>query len=343
MRKHFLLLLCCTLLLFVVNPVRAEEPVITTPEQRVVVAYVTSWSTVIPDPFCMTHINYAFGHVNKRFKGIRIDNKKRLKKIAALKKENSELKVLISLGGWGSGGFSEMAANEKWRRSFAKSCRKVIKRYRLDGVDIDWEYPTSAAAKISASPDDTKNFTLLMKDIREAIGDEKLLTLATVANARYIDFKDILPYIDFVNIMAYDMGVAPKHHSALYRSENAGDVTGDEAVTAHLEAGVPASKLVMGMPFYGRGGGKGFPRFRNFNKVGYSDEYTECWDEVAQVPYLINKDGLLVYGFENVRSFLVKCQYIKERNLLGAMYWEYAGDTEAGDLRTTLYENLIKK
>ncbi|EKC62552.1 protein containing Glycoside hydrolase, family 18, catalytic domain protein, partial [human gut metagenome] len=78
-----------------------------------------------------------------------------------------------------------------------------------DGIDIDWEYPTSNAAGISSSPDDTKNFTLLMRDIRKAIGPKKLLTLATVASGEYIDFQAILPYIDFVNIMSYDMGNAP--------------------------------------------------------------------------------------------------------------------------------------
>ena len=72
-----------------------------------------------------------------------------------------------------------------------------------------------------------------------------------MASGEYIDFQAILPYIDFVNIMSYDMGNAPKHHSALYSSDNSGRMTGDKAVKAHLAAGVPADKLVMGMPFYG--------------------------------------------------------------------------------------------
>ena len=124
-----------------------------------------------------------------------------------------------------------------------------MKEIDLYGIDIDWEYPTSSKANISATPDDTENFTLLMKDIRAAIGDRKELTLATVASAKYIDFKAILPFINFVNIMAYDMASAPKHHSALYRSANSGGITSDEAVTAHLKAGVPPSMLVVGMPF----------------------------------------------------------------------------------------------
>ena len=297
----------------------------------------------MPDPQYMTHINYAFGHVNESFNGVKIDNEERLRQIVDLRKQKPELKVLLSIGGWGSGRFSEMAANDEYRRAFAADCDRVVKEFALDGIDIDWEYPTSSMANISSSPDDTENFTLLMQDIRAAIGNEKELTLATVASARYIDFKAILPSVDFVNIMAYDMASAPKHHSALYPSGHSGDITSDGAVTAHLKAGVPPSKLVMGMPFYGRGG-DGYPSFQDYNKVGNTDtQYTEKWDEVAQVPYLADKNDTLVFGFENPRSLAIKCQYILDKDLLGGMYWDYSGDNEQGDLRRTVAENLLGK
>ena len=320
-----------------------EEVVAASRESKVVVAYVTSWSEVMPDPQYMTHINYAFGHVNESFNGVKIDNEERLRQIVDLRKQKPELKVLLSIGGWGSGRFSEMAANDEYRRAFAADCDRVVKEFALDGIDIDWEYPTSSMANISSSPDDTENFTLLMQDIRAAIGNEKELTLATVASARYIDFKAILPSVDFVNIMAYDMASAPKHHSALYPSGHSGDITSDGAVTAHLKAGVPPSKLVMGMPFYGRGG-DGYPSFQDYNKVGNTDtQYTEKWDEVAQVPYLADKNDTLVFGFENPRSLAIKCQHILDKDLLGGMYWDYSGDNEQGDLRRTVAENLLGK
>ena len=320
-----------------------EEVVAASRDSKVVVAYVTSWSEVMPDPQYMTHINYAFGHVNESFNGVKIDNEERLRQIVDLRKQKPELKVLLSISGWGSGRFSEMAANDEYRRAFAADCDRVVKEFALDGIDIDWEYPTSSMANISSSPDDTENFTLLMQDIRAAIGNEKELTLATVASARYIDFKAILPSVDFVNIMAYDMASAPKHHSALYPSGHSGDITSDGAVTAHLKAGVPPSKLVMGMPFYGRGG-DGYPSFQDYNKVGNTDtQYTEKWDEVAQVPYLADKNDTLVFGFENPRSLAIKCQYILDKDLLGGMYWDYSGDNEQGDLRRTVAENLLGK
>ena len=109
--KHFfafLVSLVCTLVAFAG---KGPEPV--------VVAYVTSWTRTMPDPTVMTHINYAFGHVNEQFNGVRIDNEKRLRDIVSLKKKNSNLRIMLSIGGWGSGRFSEMAADEANRKAFA--------------------------------------------------------------------------------------------------------------------------------------------------------------------------------------------------------------------------------
>lgn len=312
-------------------------------ESKVVVAYVTSWSDVMPDPSCMTHINYAFGHVGTDFRSVTIDNPKRLKSIVSLKGKNPQLRVLLSVGGWGSGRFSEMAANEEIRKAFADDCRRMVDTYSLDGIDIDWEYPTSNAAGISASPDDTRNFSLLMSDIRQAIGKEKLLTLATVASAEYIDFPVILPYVDFVNVMSYDMEVAPKHHAALFDSKNSGGMTADRAIKAHLKAGVPADKLVMGMPFYGRGK-KYVGDFLDYKNIDSAKgNSVEKWDNVAKVPYLADADGNLICGYDNPRSIALKCQYILDNGLLGGMYWDYAGDNAKGSLRLTVKEQLLDK
>ena len=156
--------------------------------EMVVVAYVTSWTNEVPDATTMTHINYAFGHVSDTFDGLRIDNPDRLRMIVGLKRQNPSLKVMLSIGGWGSGRFSEMAASEKNRSSFVADCVRAVRDFGLDGIDIDWEYPTQSSAGISSSPDDTENFTLLMRDLRRQLGKKKLLTAATVCDAKYIDF-----------------------------------------------------------------------------------------------------------------------------------------------------------
>jgi chitinase len=305
-------------------------------------AYVTSWTNEVPDPLTMTHLNYAFGHVNETFNGLRIDNPERLRMMVGLKAKNPELKVVLSVGGWGSGRFSEMAADANNRMLFAKDCKRAVEEFGLDGIDIDWEYPTQSSANISSSPEDTQNFTLLMRDLRKALGKQKLLTAATVCNAKYIDFKACLQYMDFVNVMAYDMGGEQKHHASLFPSKNAGYCTSSQAVEAHLKAGVPREKLVMGIPFYGKGR-RNDEGLREYNRSGRLPKgYERKWDSEGRFPYITNAEGLFVWGYENTRSLAEKCQYILDNNLRGGMYWDYASDNPQGDERTTLYLSLPK-
>lgn len=312
------------------------------PQEKIIVAYVTSWTHEVPDPWVMTHINYAFGHVNDTFNGVRIDNPERLRMIVGLKKQNPNLKVMLSVGGWGSGRFSEMAATAENRTSFARDCKRIAEEFGLDGIDIDWEYPTQGGAGISSSPDDTKNFTLLLQTLRKTLGRKLLLTAATVSSAQFIDFSSCVQYMDFVNVMAYDMADPSHHHAALYPSSVSGYCTSSQAVENHLKAGVPKEKLVMGVPFYGKGKrDEGEPRqFVGTGKL--PKKYEERWDEQGQVPYRVNDKGEFVWGYENTRSLAAKCQFILDNNLRGGMYWDYASDNPQGDERRTLYLSLIK-
>ena len=311
-------------------------------DNTVIVAYVTSWTNEVPDPSTMTHINYAFGHVNDTFDGVRIDNPDRLRMIVGLKAQNPALRVMLSVGGWGSGRFSEMAATKENRMAFARDCKRVVEEFGLDGIDIDWEYPTQSSAKISSSPQDTENFTLLMRDLRKVLGKQRLVTAATVCNANYIDFRSCIQYMDLVNVMAYDMGNAPKHHAALFPSPHAGYCTSSQAVEAHLKAGVPREKLVMGVPFYGKGK-RDDEGLREYRRTGRLPEgYAHHWDDEGRFPYITNAQGEFVWGYENARSLAEKCQYILDNHLRGGMYWDYASDTPQGDERRTLYLSLLQ-
>ena len=311
-------------------------------DNTVIVAYVTSWTNEVPDPSTMTHINYAFGHVNDTFDGVRIDNPDRLRMIVGLKAQNPALRVMLSVGGWGSGRFSEMAATKEHRMAFARDCKRVVEEFGLDGIDIDWEYPTQSSAKISSSPQDTENFTLLMRDLRKVLGKQRLVTAATVCNANYIDFRSCIQYMDLVNVMAYDMGNAPKHHAALFPSPHAGYCTSSQAVEAHLKAGVPREKLVMGVPFYGKGkrDDEGLREYRRSGRL--PEGYAHHWDDEGRFPYITNAQGEFVWGYENARSLAEKCQYILDNHLRGGMYWDYASDTPQGDERRTLYLSLLQ-
>lgn len=313
------------------------------PKQKIVVAYVCSWTDLrLPDPSLMTHINYAFGHVNKTFDGCDVQNPEFLMRVVGLKRQKPSLKIQLSVGGWTSGNFSEMAADAKCRMAFARDCGRIVKEYGLDGIDIDWEYPTSSEAGISSSPDDTRNFTLLMRDLRKVLGKDKLLTCATIADGKYVDFPACVKYMDFVNIMAYDVADPPRHHTTLFRSPLSGRITVSEAVEAHIRNGVPKEKLCLGMPLYGRGD-HGNAILDKYMKTGYTAGlYQEHWDAVGQVPYLTDWSGQLVWGAENPRSIAAKCQYIIDRGLLGGMYWETTEDNAQLDLMRTIHLSLMR-
>ena len=342
MKKNLIKIYTISLLVWVVvNACTWRENVKSEPAaEPVVLAYVTAWSSIMPDPAYVTHINYAFGHVNDRFDGVRIDNEERLRSIVELKKQKPSLRVMLSIGGWGSGGFSEMAADETTRKAFAADCHRVVQTFGLDGIDMDWEYPTSSQSGISSSPHDMDNFTLLMRDIREAIGSEKLLTFASAANAHYVDFKAVDPYVDFVNIMTYDMANPPFHHAALHRSPLVKQLSADEAVEAHIRAGIPAERLTLGIPFYGRGIGE-IPNFIDYREIIELTDYQTQWDEEAMVPYLTDADGQFVCTFETARSIALKCLFLKEKGMLGAMYWDYNGDDAEGTLRKAVYHGVM--
>ncbi|MCR5130461.1 MAG: glycoside hydrolase family 18 protein [Prevotella sp.] len=312
-------------------------------QQPIVVAYIASWgSQRMPDPTLMTHINYAFGKVTDTFDGMTIQNTDFLRKVMKLKEQNPKLKIILSIGGWTAGNFSEMAANPDFRMGFARDCKKAVDEYGLDGIDIDWEYPTSNEAGISCSPDDTDNFTLLMRDLRQVLGKKTLLTIATIADAKFIDFKACMKYLDFVNIMAYDVANPPYHHTTLYRSSLSGRITVDEAVKAHIKAGVPRNRLTLGMPLYGRGAGSN-KVLGSFVKTGETGgKYQRKWDDVGKVPYLAGDDGKLVLAYDSPVSLAYKCEYIKEMGLLGGMYWECTEDNDMLEGMRAIWLYLMK-
>ena len=111
----------------------------------------------------------------------------------------------------------------------------------------------------------------------------------------------------------------------------------DEAVIAHIDAGIPPQKLTLGIPF----GGKGLRGVR-FSNVGAQTDYTKEWDDQAKAAYLADVEGNFVHTYEEPRAITYKCEYLHEKGLLGAMYWEYSQDDEAGTLRKAVYDGVMK-
>lgn len=203
--------------------------------------------------------------------------------LVRLKRMYPNLKVLIAIGGWTfSAGFSDAALPEN-REAFVASCVDMFIHGNLpgwdtpgvaagvfDGIDIDWEYPAASARRGHIyRPEDTRNFTLLLAEFRrqlDAIDPNLLLTIAAPAGEDKFSMMEldlIHPYLDWINLMTYDYHgawdaqgptnfLAPLYPSA---DDPSGDSTLniDYTVQAYLQAGVPAHKLNLGIPFYGRG------------------------------------------------------------------------------------------
>ena len=306
---------------------------------NIIVGYVTYWETRLPDPTLLTHINYAFALIKDDFETLDIKKPSRLQQVVALKNQNPDLKIMLSVGGWGAGNFSEMAADANHRKKFAQNCLAAVNKYGLDGIDIDWEYPSSSSAGISSSPNDIGNFTLLMKDLRAELGSDKLLTIATYAGVKYYNLNTAGQYLNFINIMTYDMGRPPYHHSALYSSSKTKNSC-VEAVEKHHQAGVPYEKLVLGVPFYGKPAEGESVDYINLVS-SYFSKYTRRWDDVSKVPYLVDAGGTMIICYDDAESLALKAEYIKSKGLLGAMYWSVEADDASWTLSKTLASSLL--
>ena len=229
------------------------------------------------------------------------------------------------------------------RKSFCEDCLAKVNQYKLDGIDLDWEYPTSNSAGISSHPSDTKNYTALLKDLREVLGDKYLITMASSSSAKYVDFKNCIQYMNFVNLMTYDMGRPPKHHSALYPSSGKTSRSVDESVKLHKDAGIPYDKIVVGAPFYCKAASSSDANDGTYYcKMGpLFSKYTEKWDDSAKVPYLADNSGTMMYTYDNVKSIGLKADYVIAKKLRGMMFWNWEGDnTTTWELTHAIYDKF---
>ncbi len=303
----------------------------------------------------LTHLNLAFGLVRGGL--LDLSMLPHMGLAPRFKAWSPSLKVVLSIGGWGAGGFSSMASTEAGRRAFAASCLAAVERHGLDGVDIDWEYPCSGQAGIDADPADRENYTLLLRVLRDALGPDRILSVAVGASEDFISWTEmdkVAAIVDYVQLMTYDLRGAfsdrAGHHAALGPSR--GDTTKLNAravVEMFHAAGVPYEKMVLGAAFYGRSftvpsgevrgllqpSGAGLPG-PNYGELtaAYRREngFTEYWDEDAEASWLWN--GRVFVSFESPEAIRRKCAYVKDRGLLGIMYWEHGADPSRELLET---------
>lgn len=357
------------------------------PENFMVIAYVAGFRnfdfTKI-DASRLTHINYAFANIidgEVMFGSEAIDNTGMnaadIRELSELKRINPDLKVLVSVGGWGwSGNFSDAALSDSSRNRFSASAARFIRDYSLDGIDIDWEYPNHPGAGNTYRPEDVRNFTLMLECVRKHIdslalaegrSEKYLLTIATGASEHYAANTELGPlskYLDFINIMTYDFhhGASTQtgHHANLWLSSwdaPDGDAT-DRAVELHLKAGVPPEKLNIGIPFYGRiwrgvepvnnglyreaaTTGAGMP-YAEVLKALADPAFTRFYDSSAASPFLWNASDSVFISYEDEGSIAVRMEYVRSKGLGGVMFWEYTEDVD-GMLLNAISEGLKVK
>ena len=331
-----------------------------------VVAYVQGGSIpAVIHPGKLTHVNFSFAHIDAGRvlldqPGVADD----LAKLRALKQQNPKLKVIVSVGGWLADGFSDAALTDSSRRAFVRSAVALLREYSLDGIDLDWEYPGQGVAGIKYRAEDKANFTLLLKTLREELdaesaargrsgSDHYILTIAA-ADREYFDHVEMSKlhvYVDWINEMAYDffnsLTSTTGHQAGLYPSQfsAATDRNGDAAVKQYLAAGVPSAKIVLGVPFYGRGFAGVTPQnngikqpYEHYEGDHSYDElvgkyigkqgFVRYWDEHAQAPYLWNSASRTFISYDDPQSIANKVCYVRERHLGGMMFWDLGSDRD---------------
>ncbi len=336
---------------------------------RIALGYCTYYGNRTPDPSAVTHINYAFAELyirDGKYHSFKLQgDEKRFQQIVNFKKQYPDIKVCLSFthtvanpDNFQNGGFSVMASTEEGRKAFAEDCLAFIRKWGIDGVDIDWEFPGISWSGHACDPaHDVENYTLLMKQLRETLGNGYLLTYAgyvmnvqgTEGNRRYIDVAAVDRYVDFVNLMTYDIasGAEGQHQSAWDRPDYYWDC--QRAIDAYLKAGVAPSKLVLGIPFYARHAWDNSDGFKGCVDYGkFATEYPaskgfklDNWDEKGMVPY-ITKDGKMWAGYDNPKSIGLKAKKILSLGMPGMMYWDYDADDAAGTLRAAVWDAVMQ-
>jgi chitinase len=330
----------------------------------------------------LTHINYAFGNVtggkcamgdgyaatDRAYTAAEsVDGKAdtwdqplrgNFNQLRKLKQKHPNLKVLWSFGGWTwSAGFGEAAKNPA---AFAQSCYDLVENSKwadvFDGIDIDWEYPNACGATCDTSG--KAAFKNLMQALRAKFGPQNLVTAAITADATpggkidAADYAGAAPYVDWYNPMTYDFfgawdaagPTAP--HSPLTSYSGIPKADNHSAATiAKLKGlGIPASKLLLGIGFYGRGwtgvtqsapGGTATGPAAGTYEQGIEDYKvlrTTCpaTGTVAGTAYA--KCGTNWWSYDTPATIGTKMNYKNQQGLGGTFFWELSGDTSNGEL-----------
>lgn len=293
-----------------------------------------------------------------------------MKQLYFLKKKNRNLKVLLSIGGWSySTLYPSVAVDKNARQNFASSAVQLITDWGFDGVEIDWEYPSDS--------DQGANLVGLLKELRDAMdawadqnapGYHFLITIASPAGpSTYsaLPLQAMDQFVDSWNLMAYDYSGAwdttTGHQANIYIEPNNTEATKfstNQAVSDYIGSGIEPSKIVLGIPTFGRsfeataglglpftGVGSGSARLKQPGLWLYKDlprpGAVEIYDETAKASYSYSNVTQELISYDNVRSAKEKSAYLLSKGLGGAAFWEASGDkTGTESLVSTLANEM---
>jgi chitinase len=339
----------------------------------------------------LTHINYAFGNVTNgqcaigdsyadydKFydaassvdgttdtwdAGALRGNFNQLRKLKAM---HPGLKVLFSFGGWTwSGGFGQAAQNPA---AFADSCYNLVEDPRwadvFDGIDIDWEYPN--ACGLSCDTSGAAAFPNVMSALRSRFGSSALVTAAITADGSDGGKIDAADYgaasqsVNWYNVMSYDYfgafdsdgPTAPHSPLTSYSGIPTAGFNSDAAIQKLKSKGVPSSKLLLGIGFYGRGwtgvsqaepGGAASGAAPGTYEAGIEDykvikDRCPATGTVAGTAYAYC--GNQWWSYDTPSTIGGKMSYAGQQGLGGAFFWELSGDTSNGELITAMANGL---
>ncbi|XP_055315783.1 probable chitinase 2 isoform X3 [Sitodiplosis mosellana] len=351
---------------------------------KLVVCYVSTWAVYRTgkgsysleniDPNLCTHLIYSFAGLDVANDAIKsLDPWQDLKdnygkggyeRLTQLRQTFPHLKVSLAVGGWneGSDNYSRLVANAERRKRFVKSATDFVLRYRFDGLDLDWEYPTQRGGQ----PFDRDNFVLLVKELKESFRPHNLLlSSAFGASQKIIDESYDIPalskYLDYLHIMCYDYGGAwDKHISANAPLHGQGILNVEHTIDYLIKLGATPTKIVMGLPFYGRtfitklngtfgdaSNDDGFPGpytkqngFMGYNEIcvllsdrtsGWTRSYNTELSQAVATHKAEETGETRVAVYDSSRSIAHKVKFAMSRNLAGSMVWSIDTDDFHGD------------
>jgi chitinase len=263
----------------------------------------------------------------------------------------ANVRVLISLGGWGwDKQFAAIVSKPESEDRYVMAVMTIVDEYDYDGIDLDWEYPDTKD-EIVGYERLCRRFRKQLDELGQRKGRHLFQTMAAAANPptlKWLTNDLLLETMDWVNIMTYDMAgdwtSYAGHHSPLFASsKQPGPPRSTELSMKYLvERGMPANRLAVGLPLYGKGFSvkepyastknktttSRVPRGGNYSNIARLIEqgWTRQWDDETKNPWTIAPDGSAVIGYDDAESIALKTEWAMRQGFRGVFFWQIGGD-----------------